>query len=335
LYLITNLLPGTYTIAVKGKGFKTFTQREVHLEVGATVRADAKLELGQVTQEITVEAHGAALETEKTDVSRTFTAQEVEALPIVGQNVTQLFTLVPGAVRDTFQMGEGENPTQNNRVYVNGAWSGAQTYTLDGISDVAYGFAGLQVIVPIADSVQEMKITTADYDPEFGQTAGMVAQYITKSGTNELHGSLFYYNRNSDTFAADPLTEKIAGTGPSGKGLGVAPSNFNQWGGSLGGPIKKNKVFLFGATQWNRLRQGSSTLATVPNAAFRAGDFSSLAADHPIYDPTTGNADGTGRTQFSYCGVPKAIPPCRMYSDAKTVIGILPIPNGRSTTVIN
>ena len=332
LYLITNLLPGTYTIAVKGKGFKTFTQREVHLEVGATVRADAKLELGQVTQEITVEAHGAALETEKTDVSRTFTAQEVEALPIVGQNVTQLFTLVPGAVRDTFQMGEGENPTQNNRVYVNGAWSGAQTYTLDGISDVAYGFAGLQVIVPIADSVQEMKITTADYDPEFGQTAGMVAQYITKSGTNELHGSLFYYNRNSDTFAADPLTEKIAGTGPSGKGLGVAPSNFNQWGGSLGGPIKKNKVFLFGATQWNRLRQGSSTLATVPNAAFRAGDFSSLAADHPIYDPTTGNADGTGRTQFSYGGVPNAIPPSRIDSVAKNLLGILPMPNAGSGT---
>jgi hypothetical protein len=327
LYLVTNLLPGTYTLTVEAKGFKTLTQRDVQLGVGATVRSDLRLELGPVAQEVTVTAQTAIMETEKTDVSRKFTAQEVEALPVIGRNVTQLFTLVPGAVRDTFQMGVGENPSENNRVYVNGSWSGAQTYTLDGVSDVAYGFAGLQVIVPIQDAVQEMKITTADYDPEFGQTAGMVAQYITKSGTNELHGSLFYFNRNKSTFAADPITEKIAGTGPNGKGLGVAPFNFNQWGGSLGGPIKKSKVFLFGATQWNRLRQGSSMIATVPNAAFRAGDFSSLASTHPIYDPTTGNPDGTGRTPFSYNGVMNVIPPNRIDTVAKNLLGILPPPN--------
>lgn len=328
LYLITNLLPGTYTISVEANGFKKFTRPNVQLEVGATARTDAKLELGQVSQQVTVEAQTTTLETQKTDVSRSFTSREVEALPIVGQNVTQLFTLVPGAVRDTFQMGEGENPTQNNRVYVNGAWSGAQTYTLDGISDVAYGFAGVQVIVPIQDSVEQMKITTADYDPEFGQTSGMVAQYITKSGTNQLHGSLFYYNRNSDTFAADPLTEKIPGTGPTGKGLGVAPSNFNQWGGSLGGPVKKDKVFLFGAAQWNRLRQGSSLLATVPNAAFRAGDFSSLASTYPIYDPTTGDPNTfTGRTQFSSGGVPNVIPANRIDPVANNLLSILPMPN--------
>ncbi|HEV2379096.1 MAG TPA: TonB-dependent receptor [Terriglobia bacterium] len=328
LYLITNLLPGTYTISVEAQGFKTFTQRDVQLEVGATARTDAKLELGQVSQQVTVEAQVAALETEKTDVSRSFTAREVEALPIDGQNVTQLFTLVPGAVKDTFQMGEGENPSQNNRVFVNGTWSGAQTYTLDGVSDVAYGFAGVQVIVPIQDSVQEMKITTADYDPEFGQTAGMVAQYITKSGTNQLHGSAFYYNRNSDTFAADPLTEKIAGTGPNGKGLGVAPSNFNQWGYSAGGPVKKDKVFLFGAMQWNRLRQGSSLIATVPNEAFRTGDFSSLASTYPIYDPTTGNPTTfLGRQQFSYNGVANVIPPSRIDPVAQNLLAILPMPN--------
>jgi hypothetical protein len=332
LFLITNLLPGTYTITVEAKGFKTLTQRNVQLAVGATVRSDLKLELGPVAQEISVTAETASLETEKTDISRKFTAQEVEALPIAGRNVTQLFTLVPGAVRDTFQMGEGENPSQNNRVYVNGTWSGAQTYTLDGVSDVAYGFAGLQVIVPIQDSVQEMKITTADYDPEFGQSAGMVAQYITKSGTNNLHGSLFYFNRNASTFAADPITQKIAGTGPNGKGLGVAPFNFNQWGGSLGGPVKKNKVFLFGATQWNRLHQGYSILGTVPNAAFRAGDFSALAATNPIYDPTTGNPDGTGRKLISCNGVVNVICPDRIDPVARNLLGILPTPNAGTGT---
>jgi outer membrane receptor protein involved in Fe transport len=335
LYLITNLLPGTYKLTVEAKGFKTIAQENVQLEVGATVRSDLKLELGAVAQEITVTASTAQLETEKTDVSRKFTAQEVDSLPLINQNVTNLFLLTPGAVPDNAQMGEGENPTQNMRTMVNGTWSGAQTYTLDGISDVAYGFAGLQVIVPIQDSVQEMKITTADYDPEFGQTAGMVAQYITKSGTNELHGSLFYYNRNSATFAADPLTQKIAGTGPQGKGLGVSPSNFNQWGGSLGGPVKKNKVFLFGATQWNRLRDSASVLATVPNAAWRTGDFSSLASTNPIFDPLTGTPDGTGRTQFSYNGVTNVIPPNRIDAVAKNLMALLPMPNAGAAGATN
>jgi outer membrane receptor protein involved in Fe transport len=335
LYLITNLLPGTYKVTVEAKGFKTVAQENVQLEVGATVRSDIKLELGAVAQEITVSASTAQLETEKTDVSRKFTAQEVANLPTVGRNVTQLFTLVPGAISDNFQMGEGENPTQNNRVYVNGTWSGAQTYTLDGVSDVAYGFAGLQVIVPTQDSVQEMKITTADYDPEFGQTAGMVAQYITKSGTNELHGSLFYFNENAATFAADPITQKIAGTGPNGKGLGVPPYNFNQWGGSLGGPIKKNKIFLFGSTSFNRLAQATSILGTVPNSAFRAGDFSNLATTNPIYDPLTGTVNGTNRTQLSCNGVLNVICPNRINPVAMNLLSILPEPNTNVTGTIN
>ena len=194
--------------------------------------------------------------------------------------------------------GSWRESAGSNRVYINGTWSGAQEFILDGITDVAYGFSGIQIINPPPDSIQELKITTADYDPEFGNTAGMVAQYVTKSGTNELHGSVFYLNQNSATFAADPLTEKIAGTGPNGKGLGVAPFNWNQGGFSSGGPIKKNKVFLFGDYQLARTLQGASILSTVPDSQFRTGDFSSLNATNPIYDPTTGNADGSGRQQF-------------------------------------
>ena len=326
LYLITNLVPGDYNLSAEARGFKTFIQRQIHLEVDATVRTDAKLELGEVTQQITVEAHGAALETEKTDVSRKFTSQDVDSLPELGRNATELFALVPGAIIDTYQTGPGENPNQDMRVFVNGSWSGAQYASLDGITDLEYGWSGYSVILPIQDSIQEMKITTADYDPEFGSTAGMVVQYVTKSGMNSLHGSLFYFNRNSDDYAADPITQKIAGTGPTGKGLGVSPENFNQFGGSLGGPIKKNKVFLFGATQWNRDDSGYSLIGTVPNAAFRSGDFSSLASTYPIYDPTTGNPDGTGRTQFSCGGVLNKM--CGPFDKVATnLLGILPLPN--------
>lgn len=333
---MTHLDPGTYDLSVEAKGgFKRFTQTGIQLAVTASVRVDAKLELGAVSQEITVAAQTAQLETESTQVGTSYTTQEVSDLPILGRNVTQLLQIVPGAERDTIAMGPGENPTENTRVWVNGTWSGGQTYVLDGITDIDAGFSGLQVIVPLQDSVQEVKATTADYDAEFGQTSGLVAQYVTKSGTNQLHGTLNYFNRNKDTFAADPTTEKTPGTGPLGKGIGVPPYNWNQGGFSLGGPIKKDKLFVFGAFQFNRLVQSVGQIVTVPDAQFAQGDFSALAATNPIYNPNTGNADGTGRTQFSSGGTLNVIPPIMIDSVAKNLLALLPQPNIAGTTTDN
>jgi outer membrane receptor protein involved in Fe transport len=334
-YNVTNLVPGLYTVSVEGKGFARFTRAHVNLQVDATVRIDPKLELGLVPQAVTVAASSEVLKSEKSDVAQTFAQTQIESLPVVGRNLTQLYVTVPGVISDTTQMGAGENPSENRRVYVNGTWSGAQEYILDGITDLSYGFSGLQVIVPPQDSVQEMKATTADYDPEFGSTAGMVAQYVTKSGTNEFHGSAFWFNRNSATFAADPLTEKIAGTGKDGKGLGPAPFNWNQGGFSLGAPIKKNKVFAFGDYQFNRTRQGASILSTVPNDAFRSGDFSALVSTNPIYDPLTGNPDGTGRQPLSCNGITNVICPNRIDPVAKNLLGILPRANINQNTDLN
>src|SRR6185437_6234226 len=150
----------------------------VAVQVDATVRVDARLEVGSMSQEVTVAAGAELMQTEKSDVSQTFSQSQVQNLPVVGRNVTQLYSVVPGAINDTFQMGAGENPAGTNRVYINGTWSGAQEFILDGITDRSYGFSGIQLIVPPQDSVQELKLTTADYDPEFGSTSGMVAQYV-------------------------------------------------------------------------------------------------------------------------------------------------------------
>ncbi len=326
-YNATNLPPGQYSVSFEQRGFSRITREHVVLQVDATVRVDATLQLGSMSQQVTVAAGAELLQTEKSDVSQTFDQQQVQNLPIIGRNITQLYSVVPGALNDTFQMGAGENPAGTNRVYINGTWSGAQEFILDGITDRSYGFSGIQLIVPPQDSVQELKLTTADYDPEFGSTAGMVAQYVTKSGTNEFHGSLFYFNRNSDTFAADPLTQKIAGTGKNGKGLGVSPFNWNQGGFSAGGPIKKNKLFLFGDYQLTRTIQGASILSTVPNNAFRIGDFSAVATTTPIYDPGTGNADGTGRQQISCQGRLNVICPSRISPVALNLLNILPRAN--------
>ena len=326
-YNATNLPPGQYSVTFEQKGFSRATREHVTLQVDATVRVDAQLQVGSMSQQVTVAAESEVLQTEKSDVSQTFNTQQVQDLPVIGRNLTQLYSVVPGASNDTFQMGAGENPAGTNRVYINGTWSGAQEFILDGITDRSYGFSGIQLIVPPQDSVQELKITTADYDPEFGSTAGMVAQYVTKSGTNNFHGSLFYFNRNSAVFAADPLTQKIAGTGKNGKGIGVSPFNWNQGGFSLGGPIKKNKLFFFGDYQLARTIQGASIISTVPNAAFRNGDFSAVSNTAPIYDPATGNSDGTGRQQVSCAGRLNVLCPSRINPVAVNLLKLLPQPN--------
>ena len=360
LYLITNLLPGTYTVAVEAQSFQRSMNKDVLLNVDSKVTLDVVLKVGPVTQEITVSGAPPILKTEKTDVAEVVDARRIEALPIPNRNITELYTLVPGVVKNFFQIGAGENPSEFNGTLVNGQWFGNSTYQIDGIDDTAYGFSGFQVIAPNADSIQEMKITTADYDPEYGGSAGMVAQYVTKSGTNEIHGSAFWFNRNKATFAANPFTEKIPGTGKEGKGFGPAPFNWNQGGFSLGGPLKKSKMFWFGDYQLARTRQGASLTATVPNDAWRSGDLSGVlgaklvdgsgnpimvtttdgavvqAQEHMVFDPTTGNpTSGAGRQVFSCNNVVNVICASRISPVATSLLAILPRANLSQATDVN
>lgn len=298
---ITHLLPGEYNVQVEAQGFKRFVQEHVTLQIDSVMRVDSKLEMGAVSQEITVTAAPAQLKSEKTDVSKNINEQTVEALPIQAHNLTKLFDLVPGAIENYLQIGEGETPSGATSITVNGMWFGANDYMIDGITDLACCFSNQIVIAPNQDSVAEVKMSASNYDPEFGNSAGLIAQYVTKSGTNQLHGSVWWSNLNKATFAANPFTEKIPGTGPDGKGFGPAPFNQNQGAFSIGGPIKKNRMFIFGDYQLLRRAESDTLTAAVPVAAWRQGDFSALAATNPIFDPLTGNPDGSGRTQFS-CG---------------------------------
>ena len=133
----------------------------------------------------------------------------------------------------------GENPGGSILVNVNGAFWSNNEYLIDGITDMACCFSNQMVFNPNQESVAEMKMSTNDYDPEFGNSSGLVAQYVTKSGGNTVHGSMFWANENKKFFAADPFTQKTPGTGPNGKGLGVARFNWNQGGFSIGGPVRK------------------------------------------------------------------------------------------------
>ena len=321
LYKFTHMNPGNYTVTAEAPGFTKYILQHVVVRVDTTVNTDIQLKLGSVDQNITVQADAAVLKTEKTDVDHTIPALEIQNVPVPDHNLTRLYLTAPGVVPASLQIGNHENPSEGYMTSVNGQMWMANDYQIDGISNVAWGFTGLQIIVPAEDSVQEMKMTTSNYDPEFGSVGGMVAQYVTKSGGNSFHGDAYWFNRGAWSFAANPFTEKIPGTGPKGTGTGPAPYNENVGGFSAGGAIIKNKLFYFGDYRLNRRILGANYLGTVPNDAFRNGDFS--ASTHAIYDPTTGNPDGSGRTQFPN----NKIPANRFDPVAVNLLGLLPHAN--------
>ena len=314
-YNVTNIIAGQYAVAVVRDGFKTFSKEHIVLGVDSTVRTDARLALGSAQETVTVTAETAALKTEKTDVDTTLDQHDLETLPVSDNNLTYLYLTVPGVEPHSFQIGNNENPSEGFMTSVNGQLWMANDYQVDGITDIAWGFTGLQIIVPPPDSVEELKITTANYDPEYGSVGGMVAQYVTKSGSNAFHGSTYWSNRNSFSFARNPFTE-TGTTKPS-------PFNENIEGLALGGPIRKEKLFFFTDYRRNDRRLTSAAIADVPNDAFRSGDFSAYAATNPIFDPATGNPDGSGRTQFPG----NIIPSNRFNPVAIKLLALLPEPN--------
>ena len=331
LFNITHLDPGEYTLFVSAPGFGGFVQEHLALALGSALRIDAKLQIGTVSQSVTVTGAPPILQTEKTDVSVDIDQQSIESLPTLGHNTTYLYETAPGAVESPFQSPPGENPGGQIEVTVNGQFWASNEYLIDGITDMACCFSNQMVFNPNQEAVSEVKLSTNDVDPELGNAAGLTAQFVTKSGSNNLHGSVVWSNQNAAFFAADPFTQKTPGTGPHGDGLGVAPYNWNQGAFSIGGPIRKNKMFIFGDYQFLRNVEGASFQQTVPTATERTGDFSALAATNPIYDPATGNADGSGRQQFSCLGVLNVICPARIDTVSTNLLNLLPLPNKPGT----
>jgi Carboxypeptidase regulatory-like domain/TonB dependent receptor-like, beta-barrel len=360
LYIFTNLIPGTYTVSVVTSGFQKFVRQNVVLSVDSTVTVDAEMTLGQVSQEVTVSGAPPVLNMQKADVSSTLSSQAVEELPTLSRNISSLIVLAPGVTQNSYQQGVSEQPAGGFEATANGQFWGVNNYQLDGISDTQTGLSGYQILVPPADGVQEMKVTTADYDAELGQVAGAVVQYSTKSGTNKIHGSAYEFNRNKATFAANPYTEKIPGTGPNGKGTGPSPYNENIFGASIGGPIKKDKLFYFTDYQGYYVAQSSAFLGTAPNTDFQTGNLTAAlgskicfdpsspssngacggsftsplmvptteggtiqAQQNMVFDPTTGNPDGSGREAFAVGGIPNMIPTNRINQVSNNLIGLL------------
>ena len=287
-YSVPNLIPGTYSVVAEAKGFKLVRVQNVTVNLNSIVRVDCTLEVGNISETVTVSADAALLKTEKADVSGVIEGRTLNQLPVLNRNVSQMVALLPGAVRGGAAF-IGENPSSDTNGFVNGLGGGNNYHQLDGI-DNQETIQGVAMVNPAIDSLQEMKITTNSYDAEFGQVAGAIFQASTKSGTNNFHGSAFEYLQNDKFFARNPWTQSTSD---------VAPWRWNQFGGSVGGPIVKDKLFFFGDYQGLRSRNGSTIVMGLPSPDMKRGDFSAVGSIYPIFDPLTGDADGRGRTQFA------------------------------------
>ena len=298
-YVFTLLPVGHYSLRAEQSGFKTWNVPDVTLAAGDRVRLDVAFAVGQTEQSIDVSAQAPGLQTDTSTVGTLVTEKGMQDLPLNGRNFVRLAQLAAGANEgEPAGMASGNGPDdrrQSSSIRMNGQSSYLNNFMIDGLDDNER-FIGSVIIKPSIDALQEMKVESSLYSAEVGRTAGALVDLILKSGGNQFHGSVFEYFRN------EKLDAKNFFAGP-----GATPAyKLNQYGGSLGGPIRKDKLFFFGDYEGYNLRQGKTATSTVPTLAMRNGNFAGISN---IFDPlsTTASASspsGYVRTQFPNNQIP-------------------------------
>jgi hypothetical protein len=316
-YVVTLLQPGTYTVTVEREGFKKAVQPAFKLDVNQTTRLDITLAVGSVSQSVEVSAAEPLVESQTSSLGQVVEESRVHALPLNGRDFVELAYLTPGVnagPSGIVQQGSiPENERGNGAIQANGLTATNNNFLLNGFDNNEQQI-GFEVIQPSIDAIQEFKVQTNNFGADIGR-GGAVVNVVLKSGTNRFHGSAFEFLRNSAMDAKnffDPTDFPI----PAFKQ--------NQFGGTFGGPIIKNRTFFFGDYQGTRIRQSQTDLSIVPSVLERSGNFSDLPGQ--IFDPTTTGKTPLGklvRTPFSG----NIIPPERLDPAALKIINLFPLPN--------
>ena len=336
------LIPGSYTVEIENTGFRKAVSKDVVVNVDQTARVDATLEVGSAADSVEVSAAAALLQSDRSDVATTFTSQQLVNLPNLNRNFQSYELLTPGTIKTSWQHASSENPQGSVQIMVNGQHFSGTGFQLDGTENQS-PILGIIAINPNLDSIVESKIASQNYDAEFGYAGGGIAITSTKSGSNEVHGTAFEYLRNNSRgfqdYARNPFN--------SAENNGVPPVRRNQFGGSFGGAIIKNKLFYFGDASLLRQRLGSSAKTSVLTAAARNGNFNEYLRpiagaslvqttegnmvplqQNMIFDPTTGDPKtGLGRKAFQTNGILNAIPTSRLSPQALKILNFMPLPN--------
>ncbi|MFN0170144.1 MAG: carboxypeptidase regulatory-like domain-containing protein [Bryobacteraceae bacterium] len=282
-YIMDFLPPGRYDVSAEHPGFSKRISSGVQLQVDQSVRLDVQLQVGEVIQEVSVQASVPLLQTANSSVNSVIERRQVQDLPLNGRQFLQLALLVPGAVPSPPGSRQAsERGTLSSSININGNREGSNLFLIDGTLNTDPNFNTF-VISPNVDSIQEFRVETNSYSAEFGQQAGGQINLITRSGTNDLHASMYEYLRNS-ALDAKNMFDRPA---PSK----IPPFRQNQFGATGGGRIIKDRTFFFGSYEGFRVVKAQTATAVLPNAALRAGDFSNrrdaAGTLTPIFDPFT------------------------------------------------
>jgi hypothetical protein len=335
-YVFPSLPVGRYNLRVAGsQGFKAFEEKDIILHVNDNLTLDAKLTVGAAS-ETTVEVVANANQVELTsaELSGTISGAQITELPLNGRSFAQLLTLVPGVETDNGFMYDKKGLSGGADISIGGGASNANLFLVDGANNVDVGSGRTILIYPSLDSIQEFKVERNSYNAQFGGAGGGIVTLVTKSGSNELHGSAYYFGRNDLLDAADSALKAAS---PNAKKEALRRNDF---GFSLGGPIKKDKIFFFVSEEWNRLVQDVVRTAHVPTPLQRTGDFSDSALDTTfsssntvgclplggLHDPDPTNPGGAFGTSPSTPGVVDIIPAGRQSTAGSTILNTYFLP---------
>ena len=329
VYRFTELLPGIYKVTVSATSFGSFVAENVHIDVNTTRRVDVQLRMKQQIETVTVTSAAPLLQTDRADVHTDFDSKEISDLPLLasnGRNFQSAYRIIPGAGLLGENNSASGNPQRAMTANVNGLSMNNNNTRIDGAADTYTYLPANVAYIPSADAIESVNVTTNNFDAEQGMAGGLAANVIVKSGTNQFHGTAYEYHTDNKLRTRNYFRPVVV--------QAVKPKNiFNQYGGTLGGPIKKDKLFFFGAYEGTKIRTAGGTARNVAPTSIRGGDFSSLIPAGTdcnvthiagcIYDPNTGNPDGTGRTAFPG----NMIPAGRIDPAAMTMAGLIPNPN--------
>ncbi len=301
-YVFSSLKDGTYRVEAELSGFKKTVREGIEVKVNTTVRVDLKLEVGDLTESVTVVGESPVLQTDRADTGRMIESVQIQQVPLgFNRNFQGLMVVVPGAVRIQRPHSEFFNPQDSLAANVNGQSRLANNVQLEGI-DNNHKTGLLTVLIPSAEAIESVNISTSNYDAEFGRAGGAITNVTLRSGTNQFKGSFFMFGNTEATNASGYYSHLNPDT------------TYLQSGFTLGGPIRRNRLFFFGDYQHTLDDSGRTTRATIPTMAFRNGDLS--AAPTKVYDPLTGQP---------FAG--NIIPANRISPIAKAILSKLPEPN--------
>jgi hypothetical protein len=346
-FSVTHLIPDIYKVKFEGAGFKSFEQGDVPVSADGTYRVDCQFQVGSTTETLEITGEPPQLQTDKSDIAIEYNNTYVQELPTLNRNFTQFELMSPGTQQLGWAHAYTENPQAGKQIMVNGQHFSGTNFELDG-TDNQDPILGIIVINPNLDGVTEAKVALQQYDAEMGKAVAGYVTSQTKSGSNDFHGGAFYFRRTGanqarnpfNQFAPDPITGRF-----------IPGSKWQQYGGSIGGPIIKNKLFFFADYQGTTQANGVTNTYSIPTAKVHAtcgvagvqfcdlseylnvgtgggggvGENGVTYQQGQVFNPNAGNLSGGGRASSAFAG--NLIPNSMISPQSAAILALFPLPN--------